>query len=243
MRISATAAVAIALAIAVALAFAVITALAGFGHRWGWWSFGTGFGMLRWSTWGSLGGAALALIAALWAVQRRAWGAATCAAIGVLAGAIAFAVPALLVKRGASVPPIHDITTDTSDPPRFVAAVPLRQGLNSADYGGASIAAQQAAAYPDIAPRMLAVPPREAFEKSLAAARKLGWAIIAADPESLRIEATDTTPWFGFKDDVVIRIAAAPNGSRVDVRSVSRVGRSDLGTNAQRVRRFLHALE
>ena len=86
------------------------------------------------------------------------------------------------------------------------------------------------------------MPPDRAFARAEAAARSLGWDIAAAVPAEGRIEATATTRWFGFKDDVVIRIAAAPGGSRVDVRSVSRVGKSDLGANARRIRAFLAAL-
>ena len=67
----------------------------------------------------------------------------------------------------------------------------------------------------------------------------MGWEIVASDPAAGRIEATDTTFWFGFKDDVVVRVAAAPDGSRVDVRSLSRVGLSDVGTNAARIRKYL----
>ena len=67
----------------------------------------------------------------------------------------------------------------------------------------------------------------------------MGWEIVASDPKTLRIEATDTTLWFGFKDDVVVRLTPSPTGSRIDVRSVSRVGKSDVGTNARRIKAYL----
>ena len=70
----------------------------------------------------------------------------------------------------------------------------------------------------------------------------MGWQIVDANAREGRIEATATTFWFGFKDDVVVRIVPAPGGSRVDVRSVSRVGVSDVGANAKRVRDFLQKL-
>jgi uncharacterized protein (DUF1499 family) len=70
----------------------------------------------------------------------------------------------------------------------------------------------------------------------------MGWEIVAADPAAGRIEATATTLWFGFKDDIVVRVSAAEQGSRIDVRSVSRVGRSDVGTNAKRIREYLAKL-
>lgn len=136
---------------------------------------------------------------------------------------------------------IHDITTDTENPPVFVSILALRKDApNSATYGGPEIAAQQHAAYPDIRPLVSDLPPERAFERSRSVARQMGWDIVDENPAEGRIEATATTRWFGFKDDVVVRIApAAGDGSRVDIRSVSRVGRSDVGTNARRIRTFL----
>ncbi len=89
---------------------------------------------------------------------------------------------------------------------------------------------------------MLSVAPQDAFGHALDAAKAMGWAIAAADSAAGRIEATATTPWFGFKDDIVILVTPAGEGSRVDVRSVSRVGKSDVGTNAARIRAFLAKL-
>jgi len=86
------------------------------------------------------------------------------------------------------------------------------------------------------------VPPPVAFSRALEAAERMGWTLVANNPAEGRIEATDTTFWYGFKDDIVIRVTPAGAGSRVDVRSVSRVGRSDIGTNARRVRRYLAKL-
>ncbi len=84
------------------------------------------------------------------------------------------------------------------------------------------------------------MPPADAYRQAFDLVRARGWEVVAADEAGRRIEATDTTYWFGFKDDVAIRVSAMPDGmSRVDVRSVSRVGRSDVGTNAKRIREFL----
>jgi uncharacterized protein (DUF1499 family) len=140
-------------------------------------------------------------------------------------------------------PRIHDITTDTDHPPQFVALLAVRQKApNGAAYGGARIAQAQKAAYPDIAPARLGTPPDQAFDRALDAAQRMGWKIIAADKAEGRIEATATTFWLRFKDDVVIRIAAAGSGSRLDIRSMSRVGRNDFGANAKRIRAFLQQL-
>ena len=119
----------------------------------------------------------------------------------------------------------------------------MRAGApNTATYGGAELARTQSGAYPDLGPHRIDAAPARAFERALQAARAMGWEIVAADAAAGRIEATDTTFWFGFKDDVVVRVEADGSGSRVDVRSVSRVGASDVGTNAKRIRAYLRAL-
>lgn len=142
-------------------------------------------------------------------------------------------------------PPIHDITTDLENPPMFVAAIPVREAAGAANppmYFAAETAPLQARAYPDIKPIMLPLPPSEAFARVEAAAKELGWEIIAAVPGEGRLEATATTNWIGFRDDVVVRVTASGNESRVDVRSKSRVGRGDAGLNARRIRAFRDAL-
>jgi uncharacterized protein (DUF1499 family) len=149
-----------------------------------------------------------------------------------------------MAKTAASVPAIHDITTDTSNPPVFVAVIPLRkEALNPYEYGGPEIAGLQKKAYPDIKPLEMSVPVEKAFDKSLAVAKKMGWEIVATEKSDGRIEATATTLWMGFKDDVVIRVTDNGSGSRVDIRSESRVGKSDVGTNAKRIRSFLKEME
>lgn len=140
-------------------------------------------------------------------------------------------------------PRIHDISTDTDDPPVFVDVLPLRAGAkNGATHGGSRVAALQHKAYPDIVPIDLTMTPSVAFARSRAVASAMGWAVVSADSLAGRIEATATTRWLKFKDDVVIRIRPREGGSRVDVRSVSRVGSSDLGKNAERVRDFIGRL-
>jgi uncharacterized protein (DUF1499 family) len=141
-------------------------------------------------------------------------------------------------------PPIDDITTDTANPPTFVAVVAARlaEGDNPATYGGAGIAQQQRRAYPDIAPLALAIPPTQAFSHALDTAQRMGWTIVDGDPLTGRIEANDRSRWFGFTDDIVIRITASGAGSRVDLRSSSRHGRGDFGVNAARIRAYLAAL-
>jgi len=184
----------------------------------------------------------LAVIAVVIAMRQRSSLPTAVAALALALVAIGAIGVFAWTARG--IPPIHDVTTDTDHPPQFVAVLPLRvDALNPVEYGGPKIAAQQHTAFADIAPLMLGVPPARAFDRALAAARTMGWEMVASDPTAGRIEATDTTFWFGFKDDVVIRVTPEANGSRVDVRSLSRVGGGDIGTNAARIRKYLVALK
>jgi uncharacterized protein (DUF1499 family) len=228
------------LALLVAVLAAVAMMAAGPGSRAGLWDFRAGFQILKWATYAALAGAGLGLIGAL---RTRPIGPLRGLGFAVLAitlGLVTAWVPWSWKRKADRVPPIHDITTDTASPPTFQAMVHLREDApNPLEYGGDSIAQQQRQAYPDIEPLLLDVPPEQAYSRALEAARDMGWEIVFTDPAHGRIEATDTTFWFGFKDDVVVRIYSTATGSRVDVRSVSRVGRSDVGTNAERIREYL----
>jgi len=222
---------------------AAAAALAGLGHRWGWWDYRAGLVVLVLAAGGAALATAAAAVAAFLSLRRgrRALVLTALAALLIGAATTAPVIHALLQAR--KVPPIHDISTDTADPPAFAAVLALRRDApNPAEYGGTEVARQQRQFYPDILPLEVALGPDAAFARALDGARALGWEIVAAEPAEGRIEATATTLWFGFKDDVVIRIRPAPGGSRIDVRSVSRVGRSDLGANAGRIRRYLTAL-
>ncbi len=215
--------------------------LAGPGTRLDLWEFRTGFQLLRWAAYTGLAASALALVMLLLPSIRRRGLAGLVVAL-LLGLGVAF-VPWSGMRQARSLPPIHDISTDTKRPPEFVAVLPLRADApNPAEYGGPEVATAQIAAYPDLQTHRMAAAPAQAFERAQQAARGLGWEIVSADPAGGRIEATDTTFWFGFKDDVVIRIEPDGAGSRVDVRSVSRVGGSDVGANAARIRAFLKAL-
>lgn len=226
-----------------AIAAAVVLALAGPLFRMGITGLLTSFSILRFTPIAAIG---IILIALAGFAESRVLGdgKGSLKAIGaiVIAG-IVIAMPLSQKLRATGVPPIHDITTDTQNPPVFVDVLPLRKdAANPADYekdGGAKTAAMQEKAYPDIKTLEMAVPPDQAFDKALDVAKSMGWDIVAQSKQEGRIEATDTTFWFGFKDDIVVRIAADGSGSKVDVRSESRIGLSDVGVNAKRVRAFL----
>jgi uncharacterized protein (DUF1499 family) len=189
-------------------------------------------------------GALLGLAAAVLAIAALVFGRGQTwpAVAALLVGAATFLVPFQWAWSARGVPAIHDITTDTTDPPTFVAVVPLRaKAPNTLDYSS-DVARRQREGYPDLGPRTLKMPREQAFERALEAARSAGWEIVAADQSAGRIEATDTTRWFGFKDDIVVRLTPQGNETRVDVRSVSRVGLGDVGTNARRIREYLESL-
>jgi uncharacterized protein (DUF1499 family) len=193
--------------------------------------------------WAAYGGAAAAVLSLLSVLLTRP-GSGRCglswAVCGLVIGLVVVGIPWRWGQKAQRLPFIHDITTDLESPPAFVALLPLRAGApNPAEYGGPEVAAQQRAGYPTLGPLSLQIPPPQAFVRALAAAREMGWEIVASEPKEGRIEATATTLWFGFKDDVVVRVTPVPGGSRIDVRSVSRVGRSDVGANAERIFAYL----
>jgi uncharacterized protein (DUF1499 family) len=229
------------LPLGLALAAATLLVASGYGARFGAWDYRFGFQLVRWSLYAGLAIAALGVVFLL--IPRfRAGGIAILVAAIAIGIGVAY-VPLHWLQSARAAAAINDITTDTVNPPAFVAILPLRASAAvPAVYPGNETANAQRQAYPDIVPLELAVPPAAAFVRALDTATAMGWEIVAADPVAGRIEATATTDWFGFRDDVVVRIAPTPAGSRIDLRSVSRVGKSDLGANAKRIRAFLARL-
>ncbi|MEE9347410.1 MAG: DUF1499 domain-containing protein [Robiginitomaculum sp.] len=227
---------------------------AAFGYKFGVWGLGTGlkamvFNWGKYVLFAGLGLGVLALIASVMSKPRKAG--------GIFVSLLAIAIPVLglvkadgVRKTAQSLPFIHDITTDTINPPVFTSAImDVRgavKGVNTADYIGKldgrekkPVADLQRAAYADIAPIVSGDSPALAYEKSLDALRALGFDVVTRDMAGGIIEATDTTFWYGFKDDIIVRVRPVEGGgSIIDMRSLSRVGGSDLGKNASRVRAF-----
>lgn len=221
------------LALLLALAALLMLALSGPGVRFDLWSYRTGLTVFRWTAYVAI---AAALVGALaLAIPKVRVRGAKLPIAALLVGLAVLYVPLQFLQRARAVPPINDISTDTENPPRYMTTTRM--------YPGAEFARQQRAGYPDIAPVLLPIAPREAFAKAVAAAEAMGWEVVGRDAAAGSIEAVDTTRWFGFKDDIAVRVTATPDGSRVDVRSKSRVGRSDLGTNAQRIRAYAERLK
>ena len=230
------------LGLGLALGCGIAELLAGLGYRWGWWHFRTGLQVMRWAATTDLAAVFITLVAVSLAWKFGTRRAMVAAVHGLVLSLIVCGPSLYLYNQANSLPRIHDISTDTTAPPQFVAVLPLRQGVENSTVYLSETAAQQQKGYPDIGPAMIDAPPAQVLQRAERAARALGWEIVAVNAVELRIEATDTTLLFGFKDDVVIRVAPFDGGSRVDIRSLSRVGRSDFGANAKRIRLFVQQL-
>jgi uncharacterized protein (DUF1499 family) len=198
---------------------------------------------------GALGCAALSILvslaafAAIWQTGSRGMSRIL---LALLIDAVVLAYPAYLALQYRKLPPIHDITTDPINPPRFEALARLRSGdgANTAVYAGLYSAEQQRHAYPDIEPVELEIPVDRAYVITLQLVNKRKWLVIDERPPQAehpigRIEAVARTPIMGFREDVSIRVTPDGEGSRVDIRSSSRYFESDLGSNASRITKLI----
>ena len=201
---------------------------------------------------GALAFAVLAILLALGSfvtIWRLGLGGLGYAVTAIFVGAALLAYPLYLSTKAYTLPPIYDITTDVLDPPAFDAVRRLRsRTTNPAQYAGLYAAEQQRAAYPEVAPLELSVPAKNAYDQALALVNKRRWLVLdARSPQPNRrdgrIEAVARTPIMGFRDDIVIRVRSVDESSRVDMRSSSRYGFHDLGSNASRIRAFFENLE
>ncbi len=227
---------------ALALISIAAAVLSGIGYQLGLWHFRTGFQILRWSFYGGVAAAALSLIGVLLPSPRDA--AMLAMAIpGIVVGGLMAYVPWRWKKTLDSLPFIHDITTDVDDPPAFVAVAGLRgPDDHPVAYDGPEVAAQQKEAYPDVQTFTASAPRQRVIDAAQAVIAGMGLKLVEVNAAEGRIEATQTSRFYGFKDDMVVRVAGRDGEVTVDVRSKSRVGRSDLGQNAKRIRIFLGRL-
>jgi uncharacterized protein (DUF1499 family) len=236
---------AVQLAAVLGAAALVLLVAVPFGWRFHLWHWRLSFQMVGWAQDLAAAAAVVALLGVIFARAGIGRAGQMLAALLVLVGIGFVVVPWGSAQMRGPKPPINDITTDTENPPPIVAALPARDAEQArpAAYGGAAVARQQQAAYPDIAPVTLAVPPAQGFARALATANSFGWTILTSNAGSGLIEATDTTRYFAFTDDIVIRVTPDGAGSRIDIRSHSRQGGGDFGVNAARVRKYLAALK
>lgn len=225
--------------LALALSGALLALASGPGCRLGLWEMQAGIMLLRAGTYLAMAAALLSFVGILGSRNDKTRGLATGTA-GLLIALIIISYPGSLL-RAVRKSPLHDLSTDTAHPPALSHS-PAMRGQPAAAASGLATASLQHRLYPDIQPLFLPLPPPAAFRLALAIARQEGWQVNAADAQTGRIAATDTTFWFGVVDDIAVRLAAVPGGTRVDIRSAARASGSDLGTNARRIRGYLHAL-
>ena len=230
------------LGLVLAVTCAAAAVLSGIGYRMELWHFRTGFTIIRWAFFGALAAALLSIIGLILA-RGKPKGILLAGLLGIVIGAGTAYVPWSWKQTLDAHPYIHDITTDVQNPPKFVAIVALRkEGDHTVDYDGPEVAEQQRQAYPDIVTLIIPLEKDKVFPAAEAALRAMKLKVVDANAAEGRIEATHTSMLYGFTDDMVVRIVTDGAGTKVDVRSKSRVGRSDLGQNAKRIRAFLREL-
>ncbi|MDH3641983.1 MAG: DUF1499 domain-containing protein [Gammaproteobacteria bacterium] len=223
---------------------ALLLPIGALGSKFGIWSFQTGFLGLAGGTILAALGVVLGIVGLIVAFKRNLPGNRPPIYLGLAISVLILAVMGVQFQTASSVPPIHNISTDVSDPPQFDKVVALRgEGTNPLEFDAATIAPLQAEHYPWVKSLESQASTADAFVQMLAVVEGLGLEIVNSDPANGLIEATATTFWFGFKDDVAVRVRAADGGSVIDVRSVSRVGLSDLGANARRIGEILRAVQ
>jgi hypothetical protein len=234
------------------VAAALISAI---GSGQGAWQFRTGFTILRYALFAAAAGALLALVGLVLARRRRAAKLAALNLLALVAGLGFVLYLGSQIRTARTVPAIHDIATNLDDLPQFQALQVRADNLeNIPDNDDPKLKALDPesrwkslhrAGYPDLRTVELPWTPAETAERAKRLAEKRGWVIARADPKAGALEATDTTLFFRFKDDVVLRARPNPagSGSLVDMRSISRVGGSDVGLNAKRIRAFLADLQ
>ncbi len=229
-----------------AIIAAVLMVMSGLGTRLGMWDYSGGFTVASGGVMLAAAGFFLGIVAYVFCLFRGLRSERSGILIAVLICSVLLGQWGLQMNAVSSVPAIHNISTDIQDPPAFDAIVAIREaeGANPLAYDAEVLAPQQKAAYPWVATLNTSSSPAQTLNSAVSVLEDLGLDVVKVSFENGMVEATDTTFWFGFKDDVVVRVRGADGGSGsvVDVRSVSRVGRSDLGVNAKRIGAILAGL-
>jgi len=205
-------------------------------------SLATAYEIMRWAAYIGLAASLIAAGSTVFSYRGRRWMGTLVSVLALIVGLTAIAIPMSWQRRAQRLPSIHDITTDLENPPTFEAILAKRVDAPNRLDRTPQLSLLQKEGYPDLAPVTLPTAPATAFDRALRVAQSRGWEIVTADKSSGRIEATDTTRWFGFTDDVVVRLTPWGAGTRVDIRSTARAGAGDLGRNAGRIREFLDDL-
>jgi uncharacterized protein (DUF1499 family) len=223
-----------------AIALLILLPCSALGVRLGLWHYSIGLALCSLSLVGSF---AIQIIHSIWLLKKP-----PAATKRILRRTSLIALPPLLVaasviRDAGQLPMIHDISTDTDNPPVFVQLVEARGTDSNALTIDPDVIRQQRQAYPHLQPLTSSLSPAQALTKAYEISQQLGWDIYALDKQGLRLEATATSLWFGFVDDIVVRVRPQSTGSVIDLRSVSRVGQGDLGANARRIKAFMKAFK
>lgn len=228
------------LGFALALIIPVTALMSGLGVRFELWHFKTGFGILQYSVYAALLALVLTTLAAASAHIIHQW-IMTKRVIYTLVMSMAVATaPYLYLMEFRKIPTIGDVTTDFDIPPSFIDVAHLREGKNSPDYPGEEAVALQRQYFPKLQGLVTGYSQQQLITIAEQVATDMGMVIVSSDPELGRLEATATSVWFGFKDDLVVRILRHSEGNTLlDVRSSSRVGRLDGGVNGKRIQQFI----
>ncbi len=246
-------------AVILALAAPSAILLGAIGSKSGWFSVTLGFDWLAIRVAPALaviGTAlgALALMAALIVPPRRG---AALALFALAVGGLTFSAVAQWRLQAMQAPPIHDVATDWTTPILFSPKLMLARGAASntvetnptvpispytRDTAGQSVAAINARTCPAATPVTLLAPPAQAFARTKAALQAAHLALVTDDPAHGLLEATATSFWFGFKDDVAAQVRPSGAGARIDLRASSRLGLSDFGRDCRLVTRLRGAL-
>ena len=198
-----------------------------------------GFGVFMQMMYVAGASAAIGVVALILAAIRRSSGRKTAILAIVLSLGLVGVIYALVINPARSHPPLHDVTTDLNDPPQF-RTLALREDNLVPFASEEEWRAAHRNGYPDIEPIIIDRAPEEVLANARALAEERGWEIAAYDAASGHMEATAYAGYIRFMDDVVVEVTPVQDGStRVDMRSVSRVGVSDLGYNAARIEEFL----
>jgi len=227
----------------ISLLTVILFLLSGYGYQWNFWELGTAFTILRYSAYTAIGLSVISLVS-IWFLRKDGFKVVTLSVIALLLMGSASITALYWQQKARSVPPIHDISTDLENPPEFVAMVRLRADApNPPEYAGEETANIQREAYPNIQPLLLNADIQDVMDEAVLLITERKWHLVAINRSAGRIEATEKLSWFGFKDDVVILFTETNGGTRVDMRSKSRIGRSDIGVNADRIDKYLSDLK
>ncbi len=222
-------------ALAVAAVVTIIISVAG--YRLGWWRHPEAFSLFGWASYAAIVALTLSAYGLFKTRPQGQQRGLLIAIIGMVLSLPIITASGLFEYNAKIYPRINDISTDTLDPPSFWDVdEPM-------EYPEERVAKLQQTAYPDLVPLLLPVTSEQAFKHALAIITDEGWDVVAKVPGEGRIEAEVSSLLYGFKDEVVVRIATSNGGAIVDVRSRSRIGHIDRGTNAKRIRNYLKALK